>query len=83
MESSDAADVAIVDDDLTAVETAFYLAHAARRRVKQNNGIALLYNSITIPLAAVGLLNPVFAMVAVVASSSLIAANSFRNLLNG
>ena len=80
--ASDAADVAIVDDDLTAVETAFDLAFAARRRVRQNNGIALLYNGITIPLAAMGLLNPVFTMVAVVTSGGLLAANSFRNLLN-
>jgi P-type E1-E2 ATPase len=80
--ASDAADIAIVDDDLSAVETTFDLAHAARRRVKQNNGIALLYNGITIPLAVVGLLNPVFAMAAVVASGGLLAANSFRDLID-
>jgi P-type E1-E2 ATPase len=80
--ASDAADIAIIHDDLTAIETAFDLANAARRRIKQNNGLALLYNCITIPLAAVGMLNPLFAMVAVVTSSGLIAANSFRNLFN-
>ena len=79
--ASDAADIAIVDDDLSAVETTFDLADAARRRVKQNNGLALLYNGITIPLASGGLLNPVFVMVAVVASGSLLAANSFRDLI--
>jgi heavy metal translocating P-type ATPase len=80
--ASDAADIAIVDDDLSAVETTFDLADAARRRVKQNNGIALLYNGITIPLAVVGVLNPVFAMAAVVASGGLLAANSFRDLID-
>jgi heavy metal translocating P-type ATPase len=80
--ASDAADISIVDDDLAAVETTFDLADAARRRVKQNNGLALLYNGITIPLAATGLLNPVFAMGAVVATGGLLAANSFRDLLN-
>ncbi|WP_438267829.1 heavy metal translocating P-type ATPase [Halomarina pelagica] len=80
--ASDATDISIVDDHLSVVETTFDLADAARRRVKQNNGLALLYNGITIPLAATGLLNPVFAMGAVVATGSLLAANSFRDLIN-
>jgi heavy metal translocating P-type ATPase len=80
--ASDAADITIVDDDLTAVETAFDLASAARRRVTQNTGLALLYNGITIPLAGIGLLNPLFAMVAVITSGSLIAVNSHRELLD-
>lgn len=80
--ASDAADIAIVDDDLTTCEQAFDLAHAAQRRIIQNNGIALLYNGITIPLAAVGLLNPLLVMAAVITSSSLIAANSVRKLLD-
>ena len=80
--ASDAADIAIVNDDLTAVETAFDLARAARRRVTQNTALALLYNGITIPLAVVGLLNPLLAMAAVVASSGLLAANSFRALFD-
>jgi heavy metal translocating P-type ATPase len=80
--ASDAADISIVDDDLAAVGTTFDLADAARRRVKQNNGLALLYNGVTMPLAATGLLNPVFAMGAVVATGGLLAANSFRDLLH-
>lgn len=80
--ASDAADIAITDDDLTSIETAFDLAHAARRRVTQNNGLALVYNAITVPLAAVGLLNPLFTMAAVITGSSLIVANSARDLLD-
>jgi len=80
--ASDAADISIVDDDLSAVETTFDLAYAARRRLKQNNQLALLYNGITIPLAVAGLLNPVFAMAAVVGSGGLIAVNSFRDLID-
>lgn len=80
--ASDAADLAIVDDDLESVETAFDLALAARRRVRQNTVLALLYNAISIPLAAVGLFNPLLAMAAVVTSSGLLAANSFRELLD-
>jgi len=59
----------------------FDLAYAGRRRVKQNNRLALLYNGITIPLAVGGLLNPVFAMAAVVGSGGFVAVNSFRDLI--
>ena len=80
--ASDAADIAIVDDDLTAIETAFDLASAARRRVTQNTALALLYNGIAIPIAAVGLLNPLLTMGAVIVTGGLLGANSFRDLLS-
>ncbi len=80
--ASDAADVAIVADDLAAVETAFDLARAAGRRVSRNTALALVYNAVAIPLAAVGLFNPLLAMAAVVATGGLLAANSFRPLLD-
>jgi len=79
--ASDAADVAIVDDDLRSVETAFNLAHAASRRITQNNALALLYNVIAVPLAALGALNPLLAIGAVVLSGSLVAANATRDLI--
>lgn len=79
--ASDAADIAIVDDDLTTVETAFDLARAARRRLMQNTALAFTYNLVAIPLAAVGLLNPLLAMVAVVVSAGLLVMNSFRELV--
>ena len=80
--ASDAADIAIVDDDLTAIETAFDLASAVRRRVTQNTALALLYNGIAIPVAVVGLLNPLLTMGAVIVTGGLLAANSFRDLLS-
>ena len=79
--ASDAADIAIVNEDLSSVETAFDLAHSAGRRVKQNTALAHLYNVIAIPLALLGLLNPVLVMIAVVATGGALAANSFRPLL--
>ncbi|QAU12756.1 cation-translocating P-type ATPase [Halorubrum sp. BOL3-1] len=77
----DAADVAIVDDDLGSVATVFELARAAGRRVKGNIGWAFCYNAVAIPLAATGLLNPLFAAVAMGASSLLVVTNSSRALL--
>ena len=79
--AADAAELAIVDDNLTALETAFDLASEARGRLTQNTALALLYNGIVIPFAGIGLLNPLFAMGAVIASGSLIAVNSQRKLL--
>ncbi|EMA71496.1 heavy metal translocating P-type ATPase [Halorubrum distributum] len=80
--AADAADVAIVDDDLGSVATVFELARAAGRRVKGNIGWAFCYNAVAIPLAATGLLNPLFAAVAMGASSLLVVTNSSRALLS-
>ena len=79
--AADAADVAIVDDDLGSVATVFELSRAAGRRVKGNIGWAFLYNAVAIPLAVTGLLNPLFAAVAMGASSLLVVTNSSRPLL--
>ncbi|MFC7186178.1 heavy metal translocating P-type ATPase [Halorubrum yunnanense] len=80
--AADAADVAIVDDDLGSVATVFELSRAAGRRVKGNIGWAFLYNAAAIPLAVTGLLNPLFAAVAMGASSLLVVTNSSRALLS-
>ncbi|SFS78830.1 heavy metal translocating P-type ATPase [Halostagnicola kamekurae] len=79
--AADAADVALVDDDLSSVETVFDLARATDRRVKTNIGWAFCYNGVAIPLAVAGVLNPLFAAVAMGTSSLLVVANSARSLL--
>ncbi|APW98298.1 metal-transporting ATPase [Halobiforma lacisalsi AJ5] len=79
--AADAADVALVDDDLTSVETVFDLARATDRRVKGNIAWAFCYNAVAIPLAVTGLLNPLFAALAMGASSLLVVTNSSRTLL--
>jgi len=78
----DAADVAIVDDDLGAVSTVFELAEATGKRVKQNIGWAFVYNGVAIPLALTGLLNPLFAAAAMATSSLLVVTNSTRSLVD-
>ena len=79
--ASDAADLAVVDDDLGVVGTAFDLARAARRRVIWNNRLALVYPGVTVPLAALGTLNPLLVMGAAVLTCGVLGANSFRSLL--
>jgi len=80
--AADAADVAIVDDDLASVETVFDLSRSAGRRVKGNIAWAFCYNAIAVPLAVAGLLNPLFAALAMGTSSLLVVANSSRSLLD-
>jgi Cu2+-exporting ATPase len=80
--AADAADVAIVTDDLATLETVFELSGAANARVKQNIGWAFLYNGVAIPLAVLGLINPLFAAVAMATSSALVVTNSARPLLD-
>ncbi|MFO7927437.1 heavy metal translocating P-type ATPase [Natronomonas sp.] len=78
----DAADIAIVNDDLRSVESVFELSAAAGTRIKQNLGWAFCYNGIAIPLALAGLLNPLFAAAAMATSSLLVVSNSSRRLVD-
>jgi len=79
--AADAADVAIVTDDLSSLGTTFDLSRAANSRVRQNIGWAFCYNAVAIPLAVTGFLNPLFAALAMGASSLLVVTNSARSLL--
>ncbi|WP_408956889.1 heavy metal translocating P-type ATPase [Natrinema sp. 74] len=79
--AADAADIAIADDDLAAVERAFALATTARKRLRQNVGLSFAYNAIAIPSAALGIVNPLVTTVAVAVGSLLIVGNAERSLL--
>ena len=73
-----AADFVFTRDSLDAVWSAYDLAKAAQRIVKENFGLAILYNVIAVPLAVSGALNPLIAAVAMSSSSILVVANSMR-----
>lgn len=79
--ASDAADVTILDDDLSKLETAIGISNATRRRTRRNIGWAFLYNAVAVPLAVVGVLNPFLAALAMATSSILVTANSSRSLI--
>ncbi len=81
--AADAADVVILGDRLDRLFHAFDLIHTIRRRVHQNLGWALLYNAVAIPLAVLGLLNPLFAAIAMSSSSLLVVWNSSRRIAIG
>ncbi|WP_018258898.1 heavy metal translocating P-type ATPase [Halomicrobium katesii] len=74
----DAADVVVTDDSLAALPEVFATTEGTRRRIRENLGWAFLYNGIALPLAVVGVLNPLFAAVAMATSSLLVVLNSTR-----
>jgi Cu2+-exporting ATPase len=76
--ATDAADAVVLDAELENVPAVFDIAHRTNRRIKENIAWAFLYNGVAIPLAITGLLNPLFAAVAMATSSLFVVANSAR-----
>jgi heavy metal translocating P-type ATPase len=73
-----AADMILLRDDLRTVPDAIGLARAAFRTIRRNLAWAFCYNVAAVPLAALGLLNPIVASVAMTLSSLFVVANSLR-----
>ncbi|MCP2167347.1 heavy metal translocating P-type ATPase [Goodfellowiella coeruleoviolacea] len=73
-----AADVVLVRDDLHALPDAIALANRTLGIIRGNLAWAFGYNAAAIPLAALGLLNPLIAGAAMSLSSVLVVSNSLR-----
>jgi Cu+-exporting ATPase len=74
----EASDLTLVSGDLRAAADAIRLSRRTLRTIKQNLGWAFGYNVAALPLAAMGLLNPVLAGVAMALSSVSVVANALR-----
>jgi cation-transporting P-type ATPase A/B/Cu+-exporting ATPase len=73
-----AADLILLNTDLSVVPQAIALARAARKTIRRNLAWAFGYNVAAVPLAALGFLNPLIAAAAMTMSSVLVVANSLR-----
>ncbi len=72
----EAADITLMRDDLNAIVDAIALSKATLRKIRQNLFFAFVYNILALPLAALGLLNPVIAGAAMAMSSVSVVTNS-------
>jgi Cu2+-exporting ATPase len=79
--AAEAADAVVTTGELAAVPTVFDVTRATRARIRQNVGWALCYNAVAVPTAALGLLNPLVAAVAMAGSSLLVVGNASRSIL--
>lgn len=68
--------IILIRDDVMDVSRAIKLSRKTMQKIKQNLFWAFAYNSGAIPLAAIGLLNPILAAAAMALSSISVIANS-------
>ena len=74
----EAADITLMRGDLRGVAASIKLSRATMRNIKQNLFWALIYNTLGLPVAALGFLSPVLAGAAMAFSSVSVVTNALR-----
>ena len=73
-----ASDIVLMRLDMRAIPTSLRLSRATLHTIKSNLFWAFAYNTIAVPVAAAGLLNPMIAAAAMAFSSVFVVLNSMR-----
>ncbi|MDY0117083.1 MAG: hypothetical protein RBR59_05875, partial [Sulfurimonadaceae bacterium] len=68
----------LLDSSLKSLEEAFQVSRTTFGLIKQNLGISLVYNAVTIPLAMAGYIIPLIAAISMSLSSLLVVGNAMR-----
>jgi Cu+-exporting ATPase len=74
--AKEAGGIVLIKDDLRDVALGIELSQATMKKIRQNLFWAFIYNTISIPVAAANLLNPVIAAAAMAVSSLFVVSNS-------
>jgi len=76
--SMDSSDVVLLNNELSAVDTAIDLSDRTLRTIRQNIASSIAYNIIMVPLAMVALLTPMVAAITMPLSSLVVILNAGR-----
>ena len=76
----EAADIILLKSEIEAVPEALGLARATLRTIKQNLFWAFFYNALGVPLAACGIISPIFCAAAMGFSDLIVIGNALRLL---
>jgi len=76
----EAADIILLKSEIEAVPEALGLARATLRTIKQNLFWAFFYNALGVPLAACGIISPIFCAAAMGVSDLIVIGNALRLL---
>jgi len=74
----EAADIVLLKSDLEAVPESLGLARATLRTIRQNLFWAFFYNTLSVPLAALGFMSPVLCAAAMGISDLVVIGNALR-----
>jgi Cu+-exporting ATPase len=76
--AKNSADIILMNGDLSGLVKAMRLGQAMLTNIKQNLFLAFVYNALAVPLAAFGIINPMFAAAAMSFSSLAVIGNALR-----
>ena len=71
-------DIVLLNDTFSSLYESFKISKTTFTMIKENLGLSLVYNGITIPLAMAGYIIPLIAAISMSVSSLLVVGNSLR-----